>query len=265
MPAGRDGMRRDVAAHSRLDDASRSFLDLVLVWWAIERNEVRAAFLQEKLGGLHARIGVIAGLHDVGVQAVVERHEAHPVMVSHIRFHDGASLSGRQALFRVIDRLVETHRAERAFGFEVLEIFQHLLRANRRGEQAGVGCNDQIVGQTAFQSDARHAKRAVLIVRVYVLHVVGGFRDSPRDTERFCVLDVRLTRLRRSRSGACAGRCASREGHQVLEHRRAPRHQGAVAADRRHQASELEPVLLRDASHRDGDKAGQAGSDANAS
>ena len=97
--ARRDGVRRDVAAHSRLDDASRRFLDLVLVRRAIERHEVRAAFLQEQLGGLHARIGVKAGLHDVGVQAVVERHEAHPVMVRHVGFHDGASLSGRRRSF----------------------------------------------------------------------------------------------------------------------------------------------------------------------
>ena len=101
-----------------------------------------------------------------------------------------------------------------------------------------------------------HAERAVLIVRPGVLHVVRGFRNTPRHAERLGVLDVpahhRFVGLVQQRARI---RAHDEQRHQILEHRRAPRDERAVLSDRGHQPAKLEPVFLRDMTHRDGDEA----------
>ena len=129
----------------------------------------------------------------------------------------------------------------------------------RGREQTGVGRDHEIVGKAALQAEARHAKRAVLIVGAGVLHVVRGFRDAPWHPHRLRVLDVaaddRLVRLVKQRAGIGAH---DEKRHQVLEHRRAPRHERAMRSHRRHQPAQLEPVLLRHVAHGDGDEARQS-------
>ena len=46
-------------------------------------------FLQQQLGGLHARLGVKARTHDAIVEDVRERHERHSLVMCHIGAHHG--------------------------------------------------------------------------------------------------------------------------------------------------------------------------------
>src|SRR5688500_918183 len=118
-------------------------------------------------------------LHDVAVQAVVERDEAHAVMVSHVGLDDRALLSRLEPFLRVIDRLVIPHRPERAFRCEGLEIVEHLLWSKRRGKKARVRGYDEIVCQTTFEPYAPHSEPAVpLRTRALALGIaaMGGCR-----------------------------------------------------------------------------------------
>ena len=49
----------------------------------LERHQLRDALLQQQLGGLDARIGVEPLLHRRAVQQVVERDQAHALVVRH--------------------------------------------------------------------------------------------------------------------------------------------------------------------------------------
>src|SRR5687767_7126354 len=129
-------------------------------------------------------------LHDVAVQAVVERDEAHAVMVSHVGLDDRALLSRLEPFLRVIDRLVIPHRPERAFRCEVLEIVEHLLWSKRRGKKARVRGYDEIVCQTTFEPHARYTERAVLIIAAAILHGIGGLGNSPRYIQTRRIFDV---------------------------------------------------------------------------
>ncbi len=140
----------------------------------------------------------------------------------------------------------------------MLEVGDDFLRAKGRREQTRVRRDDQIVRKAALQSDAGHAERAVLVVRAGVLHVVRGLRDAPWSARRLRVLDLaadhRVVGFTQQRPRIAAH---DEQRHEVLEHRRAPRHERAVRPDRRHEPPELEPVLLRHMPHGDGDEAGE--------
>ena len=52
--------------------------------------------------------------------------------------------------------------------------------------------DDEIVGQAALEAEAGHAERAVLIVPVEVLRVVGRLGDAPGHAALRAVLDLPL-------------------------------------------------------------------------
>ena len=57
----------------------------------LQRHELRDAFLEQQIGRLDARIGVEAPLHRRAVQRVVEREQAHALVVRHACWqHDAA-------------------------------------------------------------------------------------------------------------------------------------------------------------------------------
>ena len=261
MRARAERVRRHVAADRRhrrrvgRRDVIRGFDRRIL-----ERHELRDPLLQQQLGRLDARIGVKAVLHRRAVQQVVERDQAHALVVRHV---------GRQGMpptrvlgqpfGRVVDRLVVAVAPGESFRAQPLQIADDVGRRERRRENGGVRRDDEILGQPALQAEAGHAERAVLIVPVEVLHVVGGLRDAPRHAALIAVLDLPLdhgfVRLveQRARIGA-----HHEQRHQVLEHRRAPRQQRARRAARRQRASELEPVLVRDLARGDRHEARQS-------
>ena len=80
---------------------------------------------------------------------------------------------------RVIDSLVEAIIAFAAFGRQPLEILAGLPRGYHQRQGGGVGRDHQVLGQTPFQTKARHSECAVLVVQVDVGQIVSGFGDPP--------------------------------------------------------------------------------------
>ena len=54
-------------------------------WRILEGHQIGQPFLEQQLGRLDAPIGMEAVLHRCGVDGVVEREQAHPLVVSHVR------------------------------------------------------------------------------------------------------------------------------------------------------------------------------------
>ena len=92
---GAERMGRGVDAHragrgvARRRDVVRELDRRVL-----ERHLLRDAFLQQQVGGLHARIHMEAPLHREFMQRVIERHQGHALVVRHERRQDDARLDG---------------------------------------------------------------------------------------------------------------------------------------------------------------------------
>jgi hypothetical protein len=106
-----------------------------------------------------------------------------PVMVGHVRAHEGRPPSGSPAGVEV-DGLVEAERAERAERLERLQVPNHLTWANGERQHARVRSHDDILLQTAAHSQGRHAERAVLVLLEPVQERVSALGDSPRSTHR---------------------------------------------------------------------------------
>ena len=85
---------------------------------------------------------------------------------------------------RVVERVVEPVRAERAAPLELGEVSQGLVRLDRQRQRGGVRRDDEIGRQTALEREIRHAERAVLIGVVPVANVVRRLGDSPRHAAR---------------------------------------------------------------------------------
>ena len=146
----------------------------------------------------------------------------------------------------MVDRLVKTVPALQAFGCEALQIFASGLRSDHQGERGGIGRNDQILRETALESEVRHTEGAVLIVERRVDGVVSGLGDSPGYAALLCVGD--LSPYRRPAGRIEQGVLVARHHqhrHQILEHRTAPRHEDRFVCDAREQSTQCEPAFLR--------------------
>ena len=80
----------------------------------LERRGLRHTLLKQRLGGLHARLGVEAALHQVAMQCIAEGQQAHALVVGHVRADQRAALPWRQAAGRVVGGLVQPVGAEHA-------------------------------------------------------------------------------------------------------------------------------------------------------
>ena len=162
------------------------------------------------------------------------------------------SLSPGQASRRVVDRLVEAELPREPLCRKPLQVRARLLGRHHQGQGRRVRRDDQVVGEAAFQAEARHSERAVLIGEPRVEQVVARLGNPPRDAATLRVLDLapdrRLAGL--VEQGVVVARHDD-ERHQVLEHRAAPRQQDRLPRRGRQQAPEREPALLRQVPLRD--------------
>ena len=102
----------------------------------LQRDELRHPFLQEQIGRLDAGIGVEPLLHRQAVQGVVEREQAHALMVRHPRpQHHAAFVMLGQTLGSVVDGFVITEASAHARARQALEVVQHRLRSDRRRQK----------------------------------------------------------------------------------------------------------------------------------
>ena len=227
------------------------------VW--IEGRDLRHALLQQHLRRLEERLGEEAALHRPAEERVGEGEEGHTLVVWHEQPHERERLAVRQPRGRVVDRLVEAVAALRAEVEQPLKVRARLFRRDHQRHRRRVGCDDQIVGEAALEAEARHAEGAVLVVEMGVRRVVAGLGDAPGDAPLRAVLDLAPDDglVGPVKQGFVVGRHDD-ERHQVLEHGPAPGEKDGVGAGGRHEATEGEPVLLRQVPLRDGDEAGEA-------
>ena len=94
-----------------------------------DQNVSRSAFLQQSLGGLHARLGVKAPAHDALTQHVRERHSDVPGDAP-CRAHDGHALVLRHSRGGVIERLVKAMTTTRAGLGETYEVLRRRHRVD---------------------------------------------------------------------------------------------------------------------------------------
>ena len=209
-------------------------------------GRARHSLLQQQVRGAKRRIGGEAALHRAALQEVEERQEGHGLVVRHVRSDGDAVAAAGQTRGRVVDRLVEAVGAEPTVALEPLQVVARGLRRDHQRHGAGVGRDDQVIGEATLEAEAGHAERPILVVEVGVGLVVPRLGDAPRDLALATVLDLTLddaaTGLVEDR--ATIGR-HDQQRHEVLEHRAAPRQQHRLAARGRQGPPEAKPVLLR--------------------
>ena len=167
--------------------------------------------------------------------------------------------SGGRRDRRVIDRFVETVGPCAPLGRQPLQILARFPRRNHQRHRGGVRSDHQVLGQSSFQTQARHAEGAVLVVQMNVGPVVARFGNAPRHAAQFPILDLPLDRRF---AGVIEQRVLivghDQQRHQIFEHRTAPRNQDRLAPRSDEQTAHREPVVLRNLPQGDGDVAAQA-------
>src|SRR5439155_2954938 len=104
---------------------------------------------------------------------------------------------------------------------------------------------DQVVAQSAFQPQAGYAKRLVLVGVVAIDHTPRRFRHAPGNAAAASVLDLSANDAAAGLVEKGIGKDPHQEhGHQVLEHRGAPRQHRGNAVDADRQATQMETVFL---------------------
>ena len=160
--------------------------------------------------------------------------------------HYRARLSASLPCRRIVDCFEETEPPDKPLGRESLQIQAGILGRHHQRKHRGIWRDDQILGQSALESQARHAEGAVLVIEVPVDRVVAGFRHAPGNAALASILDLsgycRLAGLVEQR--VIVGR-HHQEGHQVLEHRAAPRQEYRFPTGADEQSPQGEPALLR--------------------
>jgi hypothetical protein len=209
------------------------------------RSGSRDPLLQERLRGAHLPVGHETTGHRAVVQQVVERHQAHALVVGHERTHDRGPFGPAEAGRRVVDRLVEPVAAEVAVPGERLEVPARRAGRHRKRQHGRVRRDDEIVDQAPLEAQPRDAEGPVLIHLPGVHGVVARLRDPPRNAAPRAVLDLACDgRLRRAVEQRIREGRQQQLGHQVLEHRAAPREQREVAVVVGQKTAEREPVIL---------------------
>ncbi len=160
----------------------------------------------------------------------------------------------------VVDRLVVAVGAPKPLRGQAAKVARGLGRLQHGGEGRGIGCDHELVAETALQSESGHSEGLVLVVVVPVHEVVGRLRDAPGYA---AVRRVRHLPPHRHPAGLVEEglRIAphEEERHQVLEQGCTPGEEGGRTVHVRDQASEVEPVRLRKLALRDADEAREAG------
>ena len=217
------------------------------------------ALLQEQVRSPERWAQEETPLHRAVQQPIRQGEQAHPLMMGHVRADGDTGPARRQTRRSVIHCLVKSVSAFASFGGEEFKILAGFAGRNHQGHRRGVRSNHEIFRQAAFQTKARHAEGAVLVIQMHVGAVVAGFGNTPRDAAQLAVFDLLP-------DGPLAGLIEQgvfvirhdQQRHQVLEHRPAPRSKQRIAPQRDEQTAQREPVLLRNLSLRDGDVAAQA-------
>ena len=113
--------------------------------------------------------------HDAAVQYVVQGHEAHSLVVSHVCVNDHALPASPFLPTRIVQRLIEPHSAVHTSLHQTLEVFDRFGRIHQQSERGGIGCYHQIILQPPFQTERWNAERSILVNLVRIESAVCGF------------------------------------------------------------------------------------------
>ena len=154
----------------------------------------------------------------------------------HVGLHHRARFAASLTCRGVIDGFIQAKFPFQPCCGESLQIQARRLGRHHQRQRRGIRRNHQVIGKSAFESQAGHAKGAVLVVEMDVDQFVTGFRHTPRHAALPPILDLprhrRLIGLVEQR--VIKGR-HHQQRHQVLEHRTAPRQKNRFAAGAREQ------------------------------
>ena len=224
-----------------------------------DRRIIGNPLLKEQVDGTDHRLGVEPPRHHIEKERVGQGHQAHPLMVRHERPDDDPPLALGHPIAGVVERLIETIGSLGTLLGKAAEVFQGLARREHRGHDRRVGGDDMILLQSLLEPQPRHTESLVLVIAIGVLSGVGRLGDAPGQAQLPAVLDL-PRHGRAARPVQKRPRQASQEqpGHQVLEHRPAPRDQPDPARRANEVAAEVEPVAAGSLAPRDGQIARQA-------
>ncbi|MNS38645.1 hypothetical protein D3C72_709020 [compost metagenome] len=216
--------------------------------------------MQQQHRRLKGRVRLEARLHRAAQQHVGDRQQAHALVMRHVRLDDGAVLARGLAARRVVDGFIEAVAAHQLVLGQPLQIAAGCVRHHHQRQHRRIRRHDHVIGQPALQAQARHAKRAVLVVHAAVEQVVGAFGHAPGNAQLVAVVDLRAHGGQAGlvQQGMGVGR-HDEPGHQVLEHGAAPGQEHRTARRVAQLAAQREPGLLRQLALRDCHEAAQPG------
>ncbi len=211
--------------------------------WASDRNVTRRAFLQKQLRCLDDGFGMEPRPHDPIQQGIGDGDHRHALMVGHEGAHDRNAAALRQTSRRVVQCLVETETTASADVGEFLEISGRRGRVDHGCQRRGIRRDNDVFPETAFQAQTGNAEVRILVGEFQITDVVGGFRHAPWDAKRGSICDLAMHDQPTCPLDQAAGRRAHHERrHQILEHGSRPGDERGTMRDRRHGATEPEPV-----------------------
>ena len=203
--------------------------------------------------------------HRIAEHGVGEADEGHALVMRQILPDDASRLRSHRSLRillarRVIDGLVEAERPLGADLGQAREVGRHGPGIDRGREGAGIGCDDEIIGEATFESEPRDAERHVLVIAEPVGERIARLGNPP-----WHVVARRVVPLRPHRAGARSVEqraeiaAHDKQRHEIFEHRAAPGNECRGAVDRCQHPPELEPMDRLHVALGDGDETAEAG------
>ena len=179
----------------------------------------RHPLLQQQFRRLNDRLGMEALSHRAVEDRVGDRDDRHALMMRHEGADESEALAFRNPGGGEIHRLIESIPAPGAQCRQSFEI-RGRGRGIDHGRQAGrIRRDDAIFAQSAFQSEARHAKIGILIGQFQIAGIVGGFGNPPRQPEFFAIFDLTAhDEPIRLLEQTPRGRAHDERRHEILEH-----------------------------------------------
>ena len=179
--------------------------------------------LQQQLDRLHHRQGMEPRPEQAVLHHIGDGGNGHALMMGHETADNRMDLPFGQPAGGEIHSFV---KAEPPFGPQCCQtrVVDHgSHRINHRGQPRGIGGDDPVLPQPAFQAQPRHPKVGILIGHFKVAGIVAGFRYAPGNAVGVTIgllpRDDQRRGLRQNRPGRCTHH---QRWHQVFEHRTRP-------------------------------------------
>ena len=174
MHLGNRSVRRLKHAHGRGGGRRRPARGADLRRVRLQRgSHLGNALAQQQLRRLEVRVGQEPALHGAVQQLVRERQQAHPLVMRHEIADRNTSLTRGHSRGREIDRFIKPVGAVVTVFRQRFQILTRFPGRDHQRQHRRVRRDDQIIGETAFESQARYAERAILINAVGVGSVVA--------------------------------------------------------------------------------------------